>query len=282
MSEGDIDMNVELPESGDFSGFYISSSIICIFVLISIAVLIYFMTATTQATATTKATDTTDTTDTIEDIDTTESTATTTFSLMSSNQNPCANFVPGSVTEDCVRKIYKDAGCTVLHNKQEDLDRGLKWANDNKYTKEYLEWDAKNWATLTEDVRVIGCYGKREPNKKYFMYGPGIGDDKVYLPVTKIDKIGEDKIYMLQDGIHTKMILWPKDKPMSKTKDHGTAKYYTGSLTSWDFTNNINTGFDPTKWSTYTENDANYKLRECPVTCPNGCDLVDQCVDFRV
>jgi hypothetical protein len=91
---------------------------------------------------------------------------------------------------------------------------------------------------------------------KYFMFGPWIASNKEFKPVSRTEKVGNNTIYMFQDGIHTKMV-----------DNNATAKYYEGNISA----------FDGNKWNTYNDAQGNYMLRQCPSTCSNGCSSSKVC-----
>ncbi len=93
--------------------------------------------------------------------------------------------------------------------------------------------------------------GEPIPTKRYFMYGPWIENNNVYKQVNEVSNVGSNKVYMIEDGIYTKMVL-----------DNGSARYFEGSART----------FDASKWSTYTDASTNYKLRVCPYICSTGCN----------
>lgn len=92
------------------------------------------------------------------------------------------------------------------------------------------------------------------PARRFFMFGPWIGSMK---PVDRTSQVGANTIYMIQDGKHVKMV-----------DDKGEARYYEGSIDQ----------FDGSRWSTYTNANKNYILRECPMECDIGCDENKKCL----
>lgn len=88
-------------------------------------------------------------------------------------------------------------------------------------------------------------------NKKYYLYGPWVKYNLEYIPVTKIDKVGNKTVYLSEDDGFTKMV-----------NEDGQGKYYNGKIKD----------FDPTKWTTYNDAADNYKLRMCNSNCNSGCN----------
>jgi hypothetical protein len=98
-----------------------------------------------------------------------------------------------------------------------------------------------------------------EPPKnddKYFMYGPWFANNKEFKQVSKSEFFGNNTIYMIEDGVYTKMV-----------DNNGVAKYYEGKMSA----------FDVNKWNTYNDAQGNYILRQCPSKCSDGCSFSKEC-----
>jgi len=152
-----------------------------------------------------------------------------------------------------------------------------QWVGDNGLCNKN-EWAKKcdlTWDGITNNPNIKCVSGKNEfkppqPNEfklptnpiapksedKYFMFGPWIASNNEFKQVSRIENVGNNTIYMIQDGIHTKMV-----------DNNGVAKYYDGNMSE----------FNGNKWNTYNDAQKNYILRQCPSTCSNGCDTSRVC-----
>jgi hypothetical protein len=90
----------------------------------------------------------------------------------------------------------------------------------------------------------------------YFLYGPwAAGSNKYYTRSSKILR-GNKIFYITEEGPYTKIV-----------DDYGVAKNYEGTMDE----------FDDKKWNTYSDAQDNYRIRECPINCLNGCDETKDC-----
>lgn len=73
-----------------------------------------------------------------------------------------------------------------------------------------------------------------------YMYGSWIGYSQYKVPILERKIMGNESVYIIEDGPYVKMVT-----------DKGIAKYYRGSMTT----------FDPTKWTEYTSAGDGYKIQ---------------------
>jgi hypothetical protein len=105
-----------------------------------------------------------------------------------------------------------------------------------------------------------GCDDSGNCYPSYYMYGPWIRNFTKYLPVQFIAVVGNEKIFMTQDGDSVKMISLMT----------GYCASYTGYIK--DFTDD--------KWSNADKNkDKVYRIRTCGGDCSYGChDEMSACI----
>ena len=89
------------------------------------------------------------------------------------------------------------------------------------------------------------------PPSNYFLHGPWIDYNTSFRKVGKINKVGQENVYLVEDVGMTKMV-----------SESGVGKYYEGKIQD----------FDSSKWDTYNKvPEKSYILRVCPANCTNGC-----------
>ena len=80
----------------------------------------------------------------------------------------------------------------------------------------------------------------------YYIYGCCVGPlGNAEIQVNNIEIMGDQTVYIIQDGSHTKMVQWPSN----------VAKYYTGTVDN----------FNTENWDTYNlQPSGNYLLKPTP------------------
>ena len=124
--------------------------------------------------------------------------------------------------QDCCRERTKGA-TIILKNKD----------NVTTFSSDPLVGDMKKYIIEPPTTTV------ETDNTEWIMYGPAIIGDRF---VSKILTYQDKKVYFIQDGIHTKMVMMPSD----------TAKYYIGEIDQFDINN----------WDTYSSYPGGYKIKQ--------------------
>ena len=101
--------------------------------------------------------------------------------------------------------------------------------------------DEKCLSALVEDAPVAAT-----APTTYYIYGCCVGPlGNAEIQVNNIEIMGDQTVYIIQDGSHTKMVQWPSN----------VAKYYTGTVDN----------FNTENWDTYNlQPSGNYLLKPTP------------------
>ena len=101
--------------------------------------------------------------------------------------------------------------------------------------------DEKCLSALVEDAPVAAT-----APTTYYIYGCCVGPlGNAEIQVNNIEIMGDQTVYIIQDGSHTKMLQWPSN----------VAKYYTGTVDN----------FNTENWDTYNlQPSGNYLLKPTP------------------
>ena len=99
----------------------------------------------------------------------------------------------------------------------------------------------------------------------YYIYGPSVGDGHTPVPIINTASMGDQTVYIIQDGQYTKMVQWPSN----------ISKYYTGTVAN----------FSTSNWDTYSNMPpGNYLLTPTP-TAPDASTTLNEyrqwCVTAR-
>ena len=151
-----------------------------------------------------------------------------------------------NINQECYNDIWAKSGCTTTGF----VNANTSWAQSQ--TLYGLIKDSWYWATLTDSQHRQGCYGNNASNIIPIgttMSGPWIGTP---IQVQAIKPLNGGNVYMIEQGIYTKMVLESDAQAWDQTS--GTARYYTGHIND----------FSADKWDTYNDAGSNYILNLSP------------------